>query len=668
MNITELARKVRVTTDELKGILPEVGFDVGRRAIKVDDRTAKKIMDAWPQILKSLEIKRAAAKEAAAAELKKIATERGPVQLPPVITVRDFATRLGLPITRVIQEFMKNGILAPLNERVDYETASIIAQDLGFQVSAEAEGASDGEVLATGDVIKEAVGAEAKESLVVRPPVIVVMGHVDHGKTKLLDTIRTADVAAGEAGGITQHIGAYQTQKNGRLITFIDTPGHEAFTAMRSRGAKIADIAILVVAADDGVQPQTKEAIKIIEAAKLPFVVAINKVDKPDADPERVKRELSDINVIPEEWGGKIPMQPISAKTGLNIDKLLELILLVADMKRDEIMANPNRRAQGTVIESHVSSGEGVAATLLVQNGTLKPNDELAIGMNGYGRVRAMKNYRGELVKEAPPGTPVRILGFRVAPQVGDVVEVPAKGTRLERVREVRATGEKIATVEKAAAEESAEKKLVPLIVRADVLGSLEAILVSFEKFSHPEVGLNVVSKGLGNITEADVLRAEATGAIIVGFGVLVPPPVTELAREKNVSVKTYKIIYELFDDLTARLEGMLIPEIVRTDFGRMQVLAIFRTERDEQIVGGRVEDGRIVKGLSFEARRGSEEFAKGEVKSVQSGKQEVPELRMGSEGGIKVKTSAPIAAGDTILFYKEEKKTRKIVFDKPAK
>ncbi|TAK05028.1 translation initiation factor IF-2 [Patescibacteria group bacterium] len=666
MNVTELARKLRVTPEDLRGILPDAGFDVGRRAIKIDDRTAKKVMESWPQIAQLLEKKRAAAKEAAAAELKKLATERGPVQLPPVITVRDFATRLGLPVTRVIQEFMKNGILASLNERVDYDTASIVAEDLGFQVSPLAEGDQPAEVLSTGDIIKEAVGAEAKGSLVARPPVIVVMGHVDHGKTKLLDTIRSADVAAGEAGGITQHIGAYQTQKNGRLITFIDTPGHEAFTAMRSRGAKIADIAILVVAADDGVQPQTKEAIKIIEAAKLPFVVAINKVDKPEADPERVKRELSELNVLPEEWGGNIPMQPISAKTGLNIDKLLELILLVADVKADEIRANPNRRAQGTVIESHVNPGEGVVATLLVQNGTLKRNEELAIGSDSYGKVRAMKNYRGENVDSAPPGTPVRILGFRVAPQVGDVVEVPEAGKKLERVRELRATGEKIATVEKASQEEAEEKKLVPLIIKADVLGSLEAILVSFEKFSHPEVGLNVVSKGLGNITEADVLRAEATGAHVVGFSVLVPPPVAELAREKGVSVKTYKIIYDLFNDLTAQLEGMLTPEVVRTDFGRLLILKIFRTERDEQIVGGRVEDGRIVKGLSFEARRGGEPLAKGEVKTVQSGKQEVPELRMGSEGGMKVKTSAPLAEGDSMLFYKEEKKTRKIVFDKP--
>ncbi len=668
MNITELARKLRVPPDDLRGILPDAGFDIGRRAIKVDDRTAKKIIESWPRIVQMLEKKRVAAKEAAVAELQKLAAERGPVALPQVITVRDFAAKLGLPVTRVIQEFMKNGILASLNERVDYDTAAVVASDLGFEVRAAEAEEGEAEPVATGDVIKQAVGAEAAASLVVRPPVIVVMGHVDHGKTKLLDTIRSADVAAGEAGGITQHIGAYQTQKDGRTITFIDTPGHEAFTAMRSRGAKIADIAILVVAADDGVQPQTKEAVKIIQAAKLPFVVAINKVDKPEADPERVKRELAELNIIPEDWGGPVPMQPISAKTGLNIDKLLELILLVADLKRDETRANPDRRAQGTVIESHVSPGEGVVATLLVQNGTLRRNDELAVGAELYGRVRAMKDFRGENLDEAPPGMPVRILGFKVAPQVGDVVEVPEEGKKLARVRQVRATGEKIATVEKPAPETTEEMKLVPLIVKADVLGSLEAILVSFEKFSHPEVGLNVVSKGLGNVTEADVLRAEASQAQIVGFNVAVPPQVAELAREKGVALKTYRIIYDLFNDLTAQLEGMLTPEVVRTDFGRMQVLAIFRTERDEQIVGGRVEDGRIVKGLSFEARRAGEDVAKGEVRTVQSGKQEVPELRMGSEGGLKVKTSAPLAEGDTLLFHKEEKKTRKIVFDKPAK
>jgi len=663
MNVTELARKVRFPAEELKRILPEFGFDIGMRAIKVDDRTAQQIIRQWPNVMRELERRKRAKLAERAAEEKRIAQETAaPVPIPAVITVRDFAFKLNLPVAKVIAEFMKNGILASLNERVDFDTAAIVAEDLGYKVVAEDTQAVM-EAADTSDRIVNIIAAEEKGSLEARPPVVVVMGHVDHGKTKLLDAIRRTDVMGGEAGGITQHIGAYQATKNGRRITFIDTPGHEAFTAMRSRGAKVADVAILVVAADDGVQPQTKEAVKILEAAKTPFLVAINKMDKPEADADRVKRELSDLGVMPEEWGGKITMLPISAKAGTGIDKMLEMILLIADMQGDKILANPNARAVGTVIESRVDKGEGAVATVLIQNGTLKQGDLLGVGGIYFGRVRAMKDYRGETVKAAPPGMPIRILGFKLSPAVGDIIEVAAAQGDLERVKPVHAGSEKMATVEKPKEEENGDRKFESILLKADVLGSLEAILVSLDKFSHPEVGVNVVSKGLGNVTEADVLRAEATHAWIAGFGVLVPTPVAVLARDKGVTIKTYKVIYDLFDDLRAKLELMLSPEVLRTDHGDMKLLAIFKSDRAGQIVGGVVTEGKAVKDSMVKIMRGGVEEGEGVVVELQQNKRTVGEVGMGSECGLKVKSKVTLEVDDVLHFYREEKKSRKLEF-----
>jgi len=492
-----------------------------------------------------------------------------------------------------------------------------------------------------------------------------VMGHVDHGKTMLLDTIRKTNVVSGEAGGITQHIGAYQAKNKDRLLTFIDTPGHEAFTAMRSRGARIADVAVLVVAADDGVQPQTKEAIKIIEAAKLPFVVAINKIDKPDADSDKVKRELSDLNIIPEEWGGKAPMVSLSAKTGKNVPDLLDTILIVADIEKDKIVANPNRLALSTVIESHVDKGEGVVCTMLVQNGTLRKNDILAIGNIFYGRVRAMRDWNGKDLEFATPGTPVKILGFKAAPQVGDIVAVATDLKNLERAKPAKVSEQKMATVERVQKAEKDEKEIptVNLIIRADVLGSLEAVVVSFEKFKHPDVGVNVVGKGLGNITESDITNAEATKALVLGFNVQVLPQVRELAVDKNVHVKTYKIIYDLLNDVRDELEKILPMEVIRTDLGKANILAVFRTEREFTIAGGVVTEGKILASSRVIISRGEGVIGEGAVSELQSGKRVVNEARGGQEFGIKIKSKIPILVGDKLEFYNEERKARKIAF-----
>src|SRR3989339_388031 len=393
MNITELARKLGRTAQELKDILPGLGFDIGQRAIKVDDRLANKIIESWPLLKKKMEARQTVALHDEVKEKGEVIGLVGKtkIKLSAVITVREFAARLGLPVTVVIKELMKNGILASLNERIDYETAAIVSEDLGFDFEKDEE--TEGQDNFVGDKIKELMGKDKEETLMTRPPVVVVMGHVDHGKTKLLDSIRQTHVMETEAGGITQHIGAYQAKYKDKILTFIDTPGHEAFTAMRSRGAKIADIAILVVAADDGVQPQTKEAIKIIESAGIPFVIAINKIDKEGANIEKTKQDISSkLNIVPEDWGGKIVCVPISAKQGTGITDLLDMVLLTAETESENIKANPDASAAGTIIESNIDKGAGPVATILIQNGTLRVGDQLVLNNIIVGKIKSENN------------------------------------------------------------------------------------------------------------------------------------------------------------------------------------------------------------------------------------------------------------------------------------
>ena len=437
MNISELARRMNITQDELRSKLSELGFSIGSHAIKVDDRVAGQIQMAWAEMRRRQRLQEKVENQRAEQERRErqATEEQKPITLPSIITVRDFATALQLPVPRVMQELMRSGIFASLNERLDFDTASIIAEDLGYKAILEDK---KEETISNQEAEKrltEVMAQEKEENLKNRPPVIVVMGHVDHGKTKILDAIRKTSVMESEAGGITQHIGAYQVERKGRLLTFIDTPGHEAFTVMRSRGAKVADIAILVVAADDGVQPQTKEAINIIQSSHLPFVVALNKIDKPDANQERVKGQLAELNLVPEDWGGKTVIATVSAKAGTGIDGLLDVLILTADMNEKFIRANPNRPAIGTVIESHVDAGECPVATVLVQAGTLRVCDDLGVGDILFGRVRAMRDWKGELYKEAPPSMPVKIVGLRYAPAVGDVIEVPSNVAALKKLK-----------------------------------------------------------------------------------------------------------------------------------------------------------------------------------------------------------------------------------------
>jgi translation initiation factor IF-2 len=501
--------------------------------------------------------------------------------------------------------------------------------------------------------------------LVDRPPVVVVMGHVDHGKTRTLDAIRKTNIMEGESGGITQHIGAYMVEKKGKHITFIDTPGHEAFTVMRSRGAKVADIAILVVAADDGVQPQTKEAANIIQAAKLPFVVALNKIDKEDADPNRVLGQLAEIGITVEEWGGKVPMAKISAKNGTGIDELLELVLLVAEVERERIRANPNSLAAGTVIEAHVDKGEGPVATAIVQNGTLRRNDVIGINGNAYGRVRMMKDWNGKLIEKATPGMPVKILGFKVAPSVGDIIEIPedAKSLETKKVKAVvRQSVESFTATKQQVNEDEEKKPTLNIVLKSDVLGSLEAILGVLERFQHEAVDLTVVQKGLGNITEADVERAATTKpSVVYAFNTVVPTAVAYSAREKEVEIITTKVIYDLFDDAVVRLNTLLPKEVTIIDVGKGEVGAIFRTEPGRMVLGMRVKTGKLVSGAKLRVWRGEEIIGEGKIESLQSGKSATKEAPAGTECGLSYSGKAKIMVGDILDAYLEESKVRKI-------
>ncbi len=656
MNITELARILRVTPQELKEKLPLIGFDIGRKAIKVDNRTAKKILREWNFLTRELEAreeKKRMEEKAETAENQ----EKKEIKIPQFITVRDFARISELPVNAILTELMKNSIFSSLNEKIDFETAAIIGTDLGLDVKLDeksGEKESNGET--TANKLKDLLGKENSSDMLERPPVIVVMGHVDHGKTKLLDAIRRTSVVDEEAGGITQHIGAYQVTRKNKLITFIDTPGHEAFTAMRSRGAKIADIAILVVAADDGVKPQTIEAYRILEQAKLPFLVAINKIDKPEANIDKTKQELSSqLQITPEDWGGKTVCAPVSAIKGTGVDTLLDMVLLIAEMESDNIKANPKSAAIGTIIESRVDKGEGPVATVLIQNGTMKVGDHLRLNKQSYGKVRALKNYKGENIEQAGPSVPAKIIGLKIAPKVGDILEV-GLGEKIKSKKAQNAFQELAVKKSNEAKSKDEKTKKINLIIKSDVLGSGGAIEESLAKIEIPEVKINIIKKGLGNITEGDITQAEANQASVIGFNVKIPPTVEELARSNNIIVKTYTIIYELINDIKAQIQELVEPEIKRTDTGRLKVLAIFRTEANSQIIGGKVIEGVVEENSFIDALRDKEIIASGKLTKLQSGKQDVKIAEENQECGIQYEGKPLIQEGDILQFWKEEK------------
>lgn len=658
MNITELARILRIPPQELRDLLPQLGFAIGQKAIKVDNNTAKKIIKDWPFLRRQWEQRKLAA--AIKKQDEVLPKERKTIAIPSVITVRAYAEVAGIPVNRVLMELMKNGVFTSINEKIDFDTASIVGENLNLDVQPAVAQELPAETKEEKKLAEILAGEEEKD-LSSRPPVIVVMGHVDHGKTKLLDTIRHTDVVAGEAGGITQHIGAYQITRNGRVLTFIDTPGHEAFTAMRSRGAKVADIAILVVAADDGVKPQTVEAFRIIEAAKIPYLVAMNKVDKPTADVNRTKQELStQLNITPEDWGGKIICASVSAKEGTGIQELLDLVLLVADTEGAGLRANSAASAAGTVVESNVDKAAGPVATILIQNGTLRVGDQLCLNDVVYGKVKSLKNYKGEETPEAGPSTPVKILGLKISPAVGDILHVgEGEKVKTKKIRTTSQAADVIAPPADDQAEDQTPK--VNILIKTDFLGSAEAVEESLLKLNNEKVKVRIVSKGLGYITEGDVKRAEDTGAKILGFNVRISPAIETLIREKRVVVRVFSVIYDLIRFVKEEMQLLVKPEINRVDLGRLKVLAVFRTETGSQIIGGKVLDGLIKNNSLIDVTRGDDYIVSGRLTRLQSGKQDVDEVNQDQEAGLKYEGKPLIVVGDILTVFREEKVVDKI-------
>jgi len=666
MNVTELARKLRMNTAELLDLLPQLGFDIGRRAIKVDMRLVDKIIIAVEVYQKQQYLK---SQQANVREVHLHDNENKPaenlkqVKIPDVIIVRELADKMNLPVAKVMGELMKNGVMSSLNERIDFTTASIIAEDLGFKVekisTEELEQKQDeGNSQKLKELIKSEVGS-------TRPPVIVVMGHVDHGKTKLLDAIRETNVAGGESGGITQAIGAYQATKRGRLITFLDTPGHEAFRSMRSRGSKVADIAIVVVAADDGLQPQTLEVLEMVQKEGIPFIIAINKIDKEGADIDRVKKELSEINLVPEDWGGKIICVPISAKEKKGIDELLDMVLLVADL--ESFTADATRSAAGTIIESHVDKGEGPVATALVQAGTLHPGDMIVVG-NVMGKVKALRDFRNQDVLEALPSMPVKILGLKGVPQVGDILEVTEDKKRIKEVSKTlkaRSSMSNVSSVKSSITKqddkENEGKKSLNLVLKADVLGSLEAIIQSLESFEDPDISLKLIKSGLGLITDVDVFDAVNAGGIVIGFNVKAINSAEQLARDKKTEILYFDIIYRLFEEIEKRLKEMIKPEAIRTELGRIQVLAIFKTEKKDMIVGGKILEGKVKPLTKVKVLRAGEVIGLGDLTELRVGKEKMEAAVLGEDCGLKYVGAPVIEVNDVLEIYQETVKERQI-------
>ncbi len=582
------------------------------------------------------------------------------IEIPAAIGVRDLAERMGASPIDVIKILMTNGVMASINQQIDFDSAAIVAADMDFEAILEKEETEEESV---GDISlwRQVIADEDEAVLVDRPPVVTILGHVDHGKTTLLDAIRDTEVQAGEAGGITQHIGAYQTSLEGKLITFLDTPGHAAFTAMRARGAQGADIVVLVVAADDGFMPQTKEAIAHAKAARVPIIVALNKVDKANANPELVKKELADNDLIPDDWDGDTIVVPLSALKKDGVEDLLEAILLVADSM--EIRANPSGKIVGTVIESELDKARGVMATLLVQNGTLKQGDIVLAG-GAYGRLRAMFDYRGERVKEAPPAMPVSVMGLNEVPRAGQIFEiVKAEKIARHRVKEYFIDAKKT-TKEKAAlsledlfaAYQAGEAKELKLIIKADVQGSLDPIVGEMEKLGKGEIGVNILYAETGNIGENDITLAAASDAIVIGFNVQAEVAARRLAGNEGVSIRLYNIIYRIVEDVEKALKGMLEPVFAEKTLGKAEVLAVFPISKVGKIAGCRVRDGVIRRNAQMRLTRGEDILFEGEVSSLKHNKDKVNEVRKGFECGIGLQNFHNIEVGDIMECYVLEK------------
>ncbi len=571
------------------------------------------------------------------------------------ITVRDLTERIGKPAGEIIKKLMLLGIMATINQELDFDTASLVASEFGVTLEMKLDKTAE-------DALSAENVEDSEDELVTRPPVVTIMGHVDHGKTSLLDYIRKAKVAVGEAGGITQHIGAYIAKVDDRQITFLDTPGHEAFTAMRARGTQATDIAILVVAADDGVMPQTVESINHAKAAKCPIIVAINKIDKPGADPDAVKQELTRYELVPEEWGGDTIMVNVSAKTGEGIDDLLENVLLLADML--ELKANPNRKARGVIIEAKLDHSRGAVATALVQNGTLHVGDMVVAG-NAFGRIRAMVSSRGERVKHATPSTPVEIIGFGGVPEAGDEFMAVADEKLARQVVEERAAKARASMVKNSSAStleelysklEQGEVKDLNIIIKADVQGSVEAVKQSLEKLSNAEVRVRTIHSGVGAITENDVMLAGIDGAIIIGFNVRPDAKARDAANRDGIDIRYYRVIYQAIEDIEKAMKGMLTPEFRENVIGHAEVRNVFKITGVGIVAGSYVTDGKLQRNAQVRLLRDNVVVYEGKLSSLQRFKDAVKEVADGYECGVCLENYTDIKEGDVIeCFVMEE-------------
>ena len=577
------------------------------------------------------------------------------VVLEDSITVQDLAYQMGKKATDVIMKLMGMGVMATINQDLDVDTATIIAEEFGATV--EVKVSKEEELFTEVE--------DKPEDLEYRPPVVTIMGHVDHGKTSLLDKIRSTHVTSTEAGGITQHIGAYQVETHGQKITFLDTPGHEAFTAMRARGAQITDIAILVVAADDGVMPQTIEAIDHAKAANVPIIVAVNKIDKPEADPERIKQELTNYGLVPEEWGGDTIMVPVSAKKGIGIDELLDMILLVAEM--GELKANPNRNAKGKVIESKLDKGRGPVATLLVQAGTLHVGDFLIVGTT-QGRIRAMFDYKGRSLKSAGPSVPVEILGLNEVPEAGDdyiavdnekLAKQVADKRQKEKHQQEIARNTKVSLEDLFAQIKEGEIKELNIVLKADVQGSIEAIKQSLEKLGNEEVRVNIIRTAVGGIREADVMLAAASNAIIIGFNVRPDSNARKLAEKEDIQINTYRVIYEAIEDVKAALSGMLDPDIKEVELGQAEVRSIFKVPKVGTVAGCYITEGKLTRNARIRVVRDGVVIHDGNLGSLKRFKDDVKEVASGFECGLSVERFNDIKEGDILEAYTFEEVKR---------
>ena len=594
-------------------------------------------------------------KESEAEKLKRLELERARKQqlkvlIPDNITVGELATRLKATATDVIKQLMKLGVMASINQEIDFDTAALVADEMGAKVEKE--------VIVT---IEERLIDDTDDddtNLQPRCPVVVVMGHVDHGKTSILDRIRDAHVAAGEAGGITQHIGAYQVNINGQDITFLDTPGHEAFTSMRARGANITDIAILVVAADDGIMPQTVESINHAKAAGVSIIVAINKMDKEGANPDRIKEELTKYDLVCEDWGGDVICVPVSAKTGDGIDELLENVLLVAEVK--ELKANPDRLAKGTVIEARLDKGRGPIATLLVQNGTLRQGDVLIAG-TAVGRVRVMTNDKGRTVKEAGPSVPVEITGLAEVPSAGDIfnaVEDERLARELVEQRKHEQKQEQFNAYRKVTLDNlfsqiaEGEIKELPIVVKADVQGSVEAVKQSLEKLSNNEVRVRVIHGAVGAVKESDVMLAAASNAIIVGFNVRPDPVAAENAVRDGVDIRLYRIIYDAIEEITTAMKGMLAPKTREVEQGRVEVRQVYKISNVGMVAGSYVLSGKVTRGSQVRVVRDGIIIADDKISGLKRFKDDAKEVAEGYECGISLEKFSDVKEGDIFEAY----------------